>query len=34
MSSGVENYAHVISLNQFETTSRDGFGESDSIRIQ
>ena len=34
MSRGVENYACVISLNQFETTSGGGFGESDSIWIQ
>ena len=31
---GVENNACVISLNRFETTSRGGFGESGSIRIQ
>ena len=34
MSRGVENNACVISLNGFETTSRGGFGESGSIRIQ
>ena len=34
MSCGVENYACVLSLNRFETTSRGGFGESDSIQIQ
>ena len=34
MSHGVENYACVISLNPFETTSRCGFGDFDSIRIQ
>ena len=34
MSRGVENNACVISLNQFETTSQGGFGESGSIRIQ
>ena len=31
MSRGVENFACVISLNRFETTSRGGFGESDSM---
>ena len=34
MSRGMENNACVISLNRFETTSRGGFGESGSIRIQ
>ena len=34
MSRGVENNACVISLNWFEITSRGGFGESGSIRIQ
>ena len=34
MSRGVENNACVISLNRFEITSRGGFGESGSIRIQ
>ena len=34
MSRGVENNACVISLNRFETTSRDGFGEFGSIQIQ
>ena len=34
MSRGVENYACVISLNRFKTTSRGGFSESNAIRIQ